>query len=134
MWLKVGVQAFFDLRVHFRRFGGVELLVLFLFFFDAYAWQVYKIERLLQCGGWIGVEILTFEDQYLLSGKQVHPNFELIDIDAPGEIRVMAMIVPDLLFITCQFFGFFPDAIFLAVDSFCEREFFVAAVDLVVVV
>src|SRR5947209_20364222 len=107
MRLEILKQTFFCCRIHPWRPGRIQLFVLFLLLFEADSWDIDKFENLLESCRWIGIKIFAFEDEYLLPGEQVHPDFELINIDATSKVGKVAVIIANILLIAGKFFRFF---------------------------
>src|SRR5438105_7345104 len=132
MRLEILNQTLSSCCIHLWWLCGIQLLICFLL--CLYPWYRDKLQDLLQTCRRISIEIFTFQDQKLRSRKQVHPYLELLDIDAPAEIREMAMLIAYIVFVACQFFGLFADAFLLAVNSLLKGgQFLMTSGSLVII-
>src|SRR6266487_1311726 len=94
---------------------------------------MHKLQYLLESRSGVCIEIFALKNQELLFGKKIHPDLKLVDIDAPGKIGEMAMIIADVLCVLRQFLRFFANALCLACDSLFKAQFFMTSCYLVVI-
>src|SRR5437763_12400325 len=133
MWPEVLHQARAQRLIHLRVARVVELFVFLLLRLKFCDRQVEKCIDLFERGCRISIEVLTFEDQKLLTGEEAHPGLQLIHIYSSGQITMMLVGIALIMFILENLLTLLRCALLFVADRLFEGSAFVSQFDTMIV-